>query len=372
MNENATAPPFDYLNAPERSCGTPEYDRNILKDSEPLPPTIRQQNIDTKPLSSPEESFGYRGHRRGYSGTAPRYPPGLSQSTNPFNGGAFSNHDGFWDDSLAVNSGNAHIEKQIKKLGAGSFAFSERDRITLDPKKNAWFEEQQRLLCPQMSVVAEQLDSAAKEWFGNGKGPMEDHMKKIFLHSEDLVPLPPDSRYWEKQRVQEQSSTSQVEHNRTTSSSRQAPVGSGRLPFRAASLPFNASDLGDRGTSSLTAPTSLAMLPRSNEEIRKRAEIDIMASILANLATYEAGEAPNLCQRYSQPPAWCIDHTEAGRKSFLNDNWGDVPKRVGRDPRYQLTVHEGRSTYFEDPNYTGRRDLLAAYRATSGWATGRN
>ena len=335
-----------------------------------MPPYIRQQNIETKSLSSPEEGFGYGGHRRGYSGTAPRYPPGLSQSTNPFNDGEFSNQDGFWDDSLAVNSGNTLIEQQVEELGTGPLTWSKGEKQTFDPKKNAWFEEQKRLLCPKVAVTAEQLDDAAKEWFASGDGPMEDHVKSLLRRSEGLAPLPPGSRYWEKLRPQEQSIVRQAEYNRPTLGSRQAPIGSERTPSRSTSQPFDGISLGVKTNSWTFAAANLATSSLSGEEIRRRAAIDVMGPVLANLASYQAGEAPGPCQRYSQPPAWCIDHTEAGRKSFLNDNWGDVPKRVGRDPRYQLTVHEGRSTYFEDPNSTGRRDLLTAYQATSGWVAG--
>ena len=352
--------------------GTPEYDRNILKDSEPLPPHIRQQDIGTKSLSSSEEGFGYRGHRHGYSGTAPRYPPGLSQSSNPFQDVEINNHDGFWDDSLAVNSGNSLIEKQIEELETGPLTWPKRETSTLDPKKNAWFEEQKCLLRPKLPWTTEQLDNAAKEWFASGKGTMQDHVKNILQRSEGLAPLPSSIRYWEKPRSYEQSDLQQSEHSRATSGSRQAPIGSERMPARTASQPYNGTGSSTRNTSSPFASTNLAISPLSDEEIRRRAAIDVMAPVLANLASYRAGEDPGPCQRYSQPPAWCIDHSETGRKSFMNDNWGDVPKRVGRDPRYQLTMHEGRTTYFEDPNSTVRRDSLPVYKATPGWGTGLN
>ena len=349
--------------------GTPEYDRSILKDSEPLPPQNSQPKTEVKSLSSPEEGFRYRGHHRGYSGTAPRYPPGLSQSTNPFNDEEISNYDGFWDDSLAVNSGNSLVEKQIEELGPRSITWPNRKTQSSDPKKNAWFEEQKRLLLPKQPWTAAQLDDAAREWFAGGKGTMEDHVKHILQRSEDIIPLPSGMKYWEKPGPQEEPNVQPPEHARTTSGSRQNPIGSERVPVREASQLYH-------GTGSATrnkpfTSTQIITSGFSDEEIRKRAAIDVMAPVLANLDSYHVGENPGPCQRYSQPPAWCIDHSEAGRKSFINDNWGDVPKRVGRDPRYQLTMHEGRTTYFEDPNSGGRRDLLPVYKAVPGWGTGR-
>ena len=156
---------------------------------------------------------------------------------------------------------------------------------------------------------------------------------KTSLQRSEGIPTPgPGARYWEGD---------QPEHIRTLSGSRHAPIGSER-------------------------PRKLT----SHQEDRKRGAIDVMSNVLSNLASYHAGSNPGPSQRYSQPPAWCIDNTDAGHKSFFNDNWGDVPKRVGRDPRYQKTVHEGRTTYFEDPNSAGRREL-PGYKATPGRGSSR-
>lgn len=57
--------------------------------------------------------------------------------------------------------------------------------------------------------------------------------------------------------------------------------------------------------------------------------------------------------RFCRVPEWCIDRTPGGSQSFYGD-WGVPPSRVGRDPRYTPTFHEGRYTVFEEPNRSTR------------------
>ena len=343
----------------------------MLKDSEPLPPTVRQQEIETKTLSSPDEEFGLLGHRRGYSSMAPRCPPGLSQSTDPFHNVPISNHDGFWDDSLAVNSGNPAIEEHVRALGCKSAIWAEEQMPVPDLNSNAWIEEQKRLLLPKVRPTNEQLDEAAKAWLARAEGTMVKSVKDILQRSEGLAPLPSGTRYWEK--YYELQKPQQVEHIRNASCSRYAPIGSERTHARTISQAHDVTGSNTTNNSRSSTSGDLAASAMIDEQTRKRAAIDVMAPAIANLASYRAGEDPGPLQRYSQPPAWCIDNSEAGRKSFFNDNWGDVPKRVGRDPRYQQTIHEGRSTYFEDPNPVGRREreILSGYKSTPGWGTSR-
>lgn len=57
--------------------------------------------------------------------------------------------------------------------------------------------------------------------------------------------------------------------------------------------------------------------------------------------------------RFCRVPEWCIDRTPGGSQSFYGD-WGVPPSRVGRDPRYTPTFHEGRYTVFEEPSRSTR------------------
>lgn len=57
--------------------------------------------------------------------------------------------------------------------------------------------------------------------------------------------------------------------------------------------------------------------------------------------------------RFCRVPEWCIDRTPGGSQSFYGD-WGVPPSRVGRDPRYTPTFHEGRYTVFEEPSRNSR------------------
>ena len=315
-----------------------------------MPPVYGPPRIETKPLSSAEDGYGYQSHARHPSGPAPRFPPGLVSTRGPFQQAEISNQDGFWNDSLAANSGNASIETAAGNLVSQTIqnTVEQRPRKTADspdadPRENSWIKEQELLLHPRSPPDMEDLNKKAREWFDSGRGNLEVRVKNVFKRSEGIPTFESDVRYGE---------TEHSAHIRTDSGSYHAPIGSERpnASIRTDVFPFiNESWAG-----------------LSDEEARKQETIEIMATVLANLASYHGGENPGPSQRYSQPPAWCIDHGDAGRKSFFNDNWGDVPKRVGRDPRYQKTVHEGRTTYFEDPNSIIRRDY-PFHKPTPGW-----
>lgn len=356
---------FDYHT--NSKGATPDYNTNLLKDSDPLPPSVRQQQIENKPLSSPDDGHGFRAHRHGYSTVAPHYPPGLSQGTNPFPEASVSNHDGFWDDSLAINSGNPMIEEHMHALSHKSTTHIEPMMCTSDINRNAWVEEQKRLLRPVEPPTGEQLDEVARAWLVSAEDTMVKSVKNVLLQSENLAPLPPGTRYW--QQSPETQKPWQTGRVLTASGLRHAPIGSERAPTYTSSRMANAVDFDITNNPRSSSANGLTASVRSNEEIRKRAAVDLVAPLIANLSSYRAGEDPSPLQRYSQPPAWCIDNSEAGRRSFFNDNWGDVPKRVGRDPRYQQTMHEGRSTYFEDPspNFRRERESLSTYKPTPGW-----
>ncbi|KAL9581711.1 MAG: hypothetical protein Q9212_003731 [Teloschistes hypoglaucus] len=79
---------------------------------------------------------------------------------------------------------------------------------------------------------------------------------------------------------------------------------------------------------------------------------DLLIPVLANLQSY-VNEPASYFNKFSKAPAWAIDNGPDGNKSFFGEDWGKPPTRVGRDPRYRPTFHEGRYTVFE-PNDGGR------------------
>ena len=116
-----------------------------------------------------------------------------------------------------------------------------------------------------------------------------------------------------------------------------APIGSGRRSH----LP-----------SSNQTPSNL-----SNQSLKSQQSIanDLMAPTLANLHLHALKDPTNPFTRYAQPPAWCIDSTSGGRQSLMGETEWNPPPRVGRDPRYPTTFHEGRPTYFEEVGRVGGR-----------------
>ncbi|KAL8835055.1 MAG: hypothetical protein Q9170_003484 [Blastenia crenularia] len=80
----------------------------------------------------------------------------------------------------------------------------------------------------------------------------------------------------------------------------------------------------------------------------------LMLQVLGNLQSYKEENSPSYFNKFSKAPAWAIDSTVDGNKSFFGEDWGKPPPRVGRDPRYRPTFHEGRYTVFEP---TDGRDL---------------
>ena len=101
---------------------------------------------------------------------------------------------------------------------------------------------------------------------------------------------------------------------------------------------------GRRTTSSSTQQTP----PSTTLSVDGQACIELMGPAIANLHSYVDGSQPDYFSRYARPPEWCFDKTPGGNKSFFGEDWGAPPPRVGRDPRYQTTIHEGRPTYFEE------------------------
>lgn len=84
----------------------------------------------------------------------------------------------------------------------------------------------------------------------------------------------------------------------------------------------------------------------------------LMIPALQTLVSYVDGTPPDYFHRFARVPEWCIDKSHGGNRSFFGD-WGVPPSRVGRDPRYRPTFHEGRYTVFEELDRRGSRDGLA-------------
>lgn len=90
-------------------------------------------------------------------------------------------------------------------------------------------------------------------------------------------------------------------------------------------------------------------------------DVDVISSLMVpamkTLASYVDDTNPGHFRRFARVPEWCIDKSAGGNQSFFGD-WGVPPSRVGRDPRYRPTFHEGRYTVFEELDRRGGRDGL--------------
>ncbi|KAL8937815.1 MAG: hypothetical protein Q9211_003493 [Gyalolechia sp. 1 TL-2023] len=82
----------------------------------------------------------------------------------------------------------------------------------------------------------------------------------------------------------------------------------------------------------------------------------LMVPVIANLRSYVDESGPSYFNKFSKTPAWAVDGSADGNRSFFGEEWGKPPPRVGRDPRYRPTFHEGRYTVFEptDGRVSGR------------------
>ena len=82
---------------------------------------------------------------------------------------------------------------------------------------------------------------------------------------------------------------------------------------------------------------------------------DMLKQVCVNMASYISDRengTNGYFGRYARVPEWCIDKGPRGNESFFGD-WGVPPSRVGRDPRYRPTFHEGRYTVFEEMDRRG-------------------
>lgn len=82
----------------------------------------------------------------------------------------------------------------------------------------------------------------------------------------------------------------------------------------------------------------------------------LLIPVLSNLQSYVEETEPSCFKPFSKPHTWCVDASVDGNKSFFGGDWGQPPNRVGRDPRYRPTFHDGRYTVFEptDGRVAGR------------------
>ena len=89
---------------------------------------------------------------------------------------------------------------------------------------------------------------------------------------------------------------------------------------------------------STAAPTSSATGDVTNH---------LLVPVFANLLSYKDDVAPSHFNKWSPAPAWAVDNSTEGNKSFFGGDWGKPPTRVGRDRRYNPAFQEGRYTVFE-------------------------
>lgn len=134
---------------------------------------------------------------------------------------------------------------------------------------------------------------------------------------------------------------------------------------------FSKDPPGHRKTSgsfgSLTSPasnkTGASMAPIGSERSAKANTAnnelaEMMKQVCVNLESYVVpSDKPqdDYFGRFARVPEWCIDKSPSGNDSFFGD-WGVPPSRVGRDPRYRPTFHEGRYTVFEELGRGSGRD----------------
>ena len=86
----------------------------------------------------------------------------------------------------------------------------------------------------------------------------------------------------------------------------------------------------------------------------------LMLGVLANLKAYQTKK--DYFNKLGEAPAWAIDSSPDGNKSFFGEDWGAPPRRVGRDPRYAAVQHDGRNTVYEDFGGRWGNDFTRRYR----------
>ena len=106
-------------------------------------------------------------------------------------------------------------------------------------------------------------------------------------------------------------------------------------------------------TGSSIAPIGSERSSKTNNDLA-----EMMKQVCTNLESYVIPSEKlqnDYFGRFAPVPEWCIDKSPSGNDSFFGD-WGIPPSRVGRDPRYRRTFHEGRHTVFEELDHRSARD----------------
>lgn len=117
------------------------------------------------------------------------------------------------------------------------------------------------------------------------------------------------------------------------------------------------------GSSNWSETSALTLVPEKgrNTDIANH----LMGPVLGNLQSYakdSAGPEVDHFGRFGRVPEWCIDNGPGNNTSFFGD-WGVPPSRVGRDPRYRPTFHEGRYTVFDPMVRRGAREgMVGGFR----------
>ena len=81
--------------------------------------------------------------------------------------------------------------------------------------------------------------------------------------------------------------------------------------------------------------------PTTAEDSKEMSVADATAPLLdaafGSLLTYAtsttAPDSERVLSKFENSPAWLLDTSETGKKSFYGEDWGPAPKRFGRDPR---------------------------------------
>ena len=88
-----------------------------------------------------------------------------------------------------------------------------------------------------------------------------------------------------------------------------------------------------------TVPTQFQLPSRSSPSPQSNVLTNrLLVPVLENLASYVQGPVEKRRDYFCpwvKAPDWAIDRGATGNDSFFDDQWGQPPARVGRDPRYQ-------------------------------------
>ncbi|KAK7565004.1 hypothetical protein IWX50DRAFT_612878 [Phyllosticta citricarpa] len=103
----------------------------------------------------------------------------------------------------------------------------------------------------------------------------------------------------------------------------------------------------------------------------------LLVSLYERLRSYvrEPGAKPkpgDYFAPFGKPPDWCIDRGRGGKHSFFGEDYGEVPKRIGRDPRFKPTFGQFATPYNTDHgalNWAGAEEESFSFNANPGGVT---